>query len=92
MVDKEKKNRSWIQRKQKRMAATMKGVLEFDNRQFCMKENCAFLITEEGKTGRGVRKIEVAEAKSQTCSEQGPAEMGVAPPTSDTTPAQDTSR
>ena len=30
------------------------------------------------KTGRGVRKIEVAEGKSQTCGEQRLAETGVA--------------
>ena len=47
-------------------------------RTFFVKENHTFYIREERKTGQGVRKIEVAEAKNQPFGEQCPAETGVA--------------
>ena len=39
---------------------------------------CFFFVRGERKTGQGVRKIEVAEAKNQTGGKQRLANMGVA--------------
>ena len=60
--------------------AATKSALDFD-KTFSHEENRSFLIKErktEIKTGRKVRKIEVAEAESHSCGEQRLAKMGVA--------------